>query len=294
MNGGLSKHQLKYLKYEHWAKMDGDEEMQIYWRDRYDCCDDDSDETKDYLTKKADFVRMYRKMKNQASQLGNLEDNMENLHRAHQDVGDKVYINTKVIAHLQTENIILKTILDANLKAMKSRDKMISTVQKELEETKDSVKRISAAQKELEETKKNEEALKDKMKRIHPFSFTYLLTFFFELCSKMWTRSYDDDTVNFKEVNGQSSCPLTPARPTPVTRGQTANNFGKLQSWDQLSKSVNKKQTDKHGSWTPTGAMPLEGQPLPLHMKESIALLLSTLLGMQKGNFKDKIGNNHF
>ena len=99
---------------------------------------------------------------------------------------------------------------------MKLKDKMLCTIQKELEETKVSVKRISDVQKELEETKNK--ALKVKMKRIHPLSYLVAL---FSFLSKMWTGSYDNDTVNCKEVNGWSSCTLTPPQPTPATRGQT-------------------------------------------------------------------------
>ena len=146
---------------------------------------------------------------------------------------------------------------------------MLSTIQKELEETKVSVKRISAVQKELEETKNK--ALKVKMKRIHPFSYLVAL---FAFLSKMWTRSYDDGTVNCKEVNGRSSCTLTPPQPTPTTRAETT--------------PVTRGRTTSISS----KSQPWEGQPVPPYMKESIAFLLSMLLGMQRQ--KGKIGNLHF
>ena len=279
----ITSHQLKYMAKEYKARRDGDEEMEQYWHDRFFHCDPDSDEYGDRLTKH-DFVRQYRITKNH---LEGIDGEVECLYRGIWDMTDYTYdnrlhinanakhinANDKAITLLQAENRVLKTILEANLKAMKLKDKMLCTIQKELEETKVSVKRISAVQKELEETKNK--ALKVKMKRIHPLSYLVAL---FSFLSKMWTGSYDNDTVNCKEVNGWSSCTLTPPQPTPatrgqttpvirgqttpVTRGQTTNNSGKFQSW--------------------------EGQPLPMYMKESIAFLLSMLL--QKG----KIGNLHF
>ena len=306
----ITSHQLKYMAKEYKARRDGDEEMEQYWQDRFFHCDPDSDEYGDRLTKH-DFVRQYRITKNH---LESIDGSVECLFRGLWDMTDYTYNNVKLITQLQAENRVLKTILEANLKAMKLKDKTLCTIQKELEETKVSVKRISAVQKELEETKNK--ALKVKMKRIHPLSYLVAL---FSFLSKMWTGSYDNDTVNCKEVNGWSSCTLTPPQPTPatrgqntpvirgqtipatrgqttrgqttpvirgqttpVTRGQTTNNSGKSQSWQgqPLPPYMKKSISEKSQSW--------EGQPLPPYTKESIAFLLSMLL--QKG----KIGNLHF
>ena len=289
----MTKHQLKYMAKEYKARRDGDEEMEQYWQDRIFHCDPDSDEYGDRLTKH-DFVRQYRSTKNH---LESLDGSVECLFRGIWDMTDYTYDNAKAIALLQAENRVLKTILNANLKAMKLKDKMLSTIQKELEETKVSVKRISAIQKELEETKNK--ALKVKMKRIHPLSYLVAL---FSFLSKMWTGSYDNDTVNCKEVNGWSSCTLTSPQPTPATRGQTTRGQTTRGQTTPVTRGRTTSISSKSQPWEgqppymkesiSSKSQPWEGQPVPPYMKESIAFLLSMLLGMQRQ--KGKIGNLHF
>ena len=279
----MTKHQLKYMAKEYKARRDGDEEMEQYWQDRFFHCDPDSDEYGDRLTKH-DFVRQYRITKNH---LESIDGSVECLFRGIWDMTDYTYDNAKAIALLQAENRVLKTILNANLKAMKLKDKMLCTIQKELEETKVSVKRISAVQKELEETKNK--ALKVKMKRIHPLSYLVAL---FSFLSKMWTGSYDNDTVNCKEVNGWSSCTLTPPQPTPATRGQTTRGQTTPATRGQTTRAETTPVTRGRTTSISSKSQPWEGQPVPPYMKESIAFLLSMLLGMQRQ--KGKIGNIHF